>query len=190
MYFDTAFEFASGGKLPGLFGGISQCAGCLEERRECFTARLMWRAEGQGEVYAYVPYQQHGGWASWCEQYRDNNRIYCPNDTCGIEIGKTDTGGFRFIPGQWHKIREEVDVGHPNNYGRITLWVDGVIKVNLNQIVLRIKDSVGVDGLFFSTFYGGSLPYFGNHGDTYAFFRKFLITNERLPVPTEEYFAI
>ncbi|XP_050413617.1 uncharacterized protein LOC126828082 [Patella vulgata] len=45
-----------GGKLPGLFG---DCSGGRHSTT-CFSARLMWREKGDGEIYVYMPDQAAG----------------------------------------------------------------------------------------------------------------------------------
>ena len=191
VYFADGFDFADGGKLPGLFGGSrDSCKGCSGEGRTCFSSRLMWRTGGQGEVYSYQPYNQDGGWSSWCRKYKnDNHKIICSDHGCGTEIGKTSSGGFYFAPKKWYRIREEVNLGHVNQAGRISLWVDGHLKVNMNHIVLRRSSSVHIDGIFFSTFYGGNDRSYGRHGDTYAYFKNFKLTDEKYTNHNGEYFV-
>lgn len=51
--FSGAFAFSQGGKLPGLRGGPDPkgCSGGNEaDGLSCFSARLMWRTGGAGEV--------------------------------------------------------------------------------------------------------------------------------------------
>jgi hypothetical protein len=66
-FFEDGFEFAKGGKMPGLFGGTSMetaksCSGGKQDGREdCFSARLMWRTDGAGEFYNYYPSGAHTG---------------------------------------------------------------------------------------------------------------------------------
>ena len=65
--FGAEFEFVKGGKLPGLYGGHSRwrwgwggrcrCSGGAEVG-DCWSLRFMWRRDGQGEVYAYLPNEQ------------------------------------------------------------------------------------------------------------------------------------
>lgn len=71
--FSKYFDFVNGGKLPGLYGGSGTCSGGTHGPA-CFSIRLMWRSEGEGEgafarrvssqrtlltdflpVYAYIP---------------------------------------------------------------------------------------------------------------------------------------
>lgn len=64
-FFEEGFEFAKGGKMPGLYGGTSadtakSCSGGKQDGREdCFSARLMWRTDGAGEIYNYYPSGAH-----------------------------------------------------------------------------------------------------------------------------------
>ena len=53
------YEFVQGGKLPGLFGGSVSCGGGANAAElGCFSTRLMWRREGDAELYLYAPYDQ------------------------------------------------------------------------------------------------------------------------------------
>ncbi|KAF9435341.1 hypothetical protein BGZ76_006472 [Entomortierella beljakovae] len=58
LYFEPGFDWVQGGKLPGiLLGSESGCnAGCSGggTAESCFSTRLMWRAEGKGELYLYA----------------------------------------------------------------------------------------------------------------------------------------
>lgn len=50
--FDTNFQWVKGGKLPGLRGGplVNGCDGGAEPNgTDCFSARVMWRTNAQGE---------------------------------------------------------------------------------------------------------------------------------------------
>lgn len=106
--FDTDFDYVKGGKLPGLRGGpdVNNCSGGNQANgTNCFSSRVMWRTDGNGEgmlvsshvdyrfscsvhkVYAYVP--------------RDNGicsdtGVQC-NDQFGISLNR---GSFVFTPGQ------------------------------------------------------------------------------------------
>ena len=57
LMFGSEFDFVKGGKLPGLYGGGTSCSGGAESER-CFSTRFMWRRDGDGEVYGYLPNQQ------------------------------------------------------------------------------------------------------------------------------------
>jgi hypothetical protein len=54
----SSFDFANGGKLPGLYGGAGvpnndqRCSG--GRRNNCFSTRMMWRKGGDAEAYVYM----------------------------------------------------------------------------------------------------------------------------------------
>jgi hypothetical protein len=106
--FEVNFDWVKGGKLPGLRGGNNYgCSGGSQATGEdCFTTRLMWRKDGEGEgilhdsfllgykqcsrvfiVYAYIPTPN-----GLC----DDSSIHC-NDDYGTSV---DRGSFSFISGQ------------------------------------------------------------------------------------------
>lgn len=66
VYFEEGFGFNKGGKMPGLYGGTSlteakSCSGGrTTDRGSCFSARLMWRTDGAGEIYDYLPVSYTG----------------------------------------------------------------------------------------------------------------------------------
>ncbi len=54
VFFPAGFNFVQGGKLPGLFGGITTSCSGGNLAADCFSTRYMFRTAGAGEVYAYV----------------------------------------------------------------------------------------------------------------------------------------
>ncbi|KAK3836144.1 MAG: hypothetical protein J3R72DRAFT_450961 [Linnemannia gamsii] len=58
MMFQPGFKWVKGGKLPGILMGSEQgCnAGCSGggSAESCFSTRMMWRANGMGELYLYA----------------------------------------------------------------------------------------------------------------------------------------
>ena len=150
--FAPGFDFAKGGKLPGLYGGEAP-RGCLpEEQSVGFSARLMWRAQGAGELYLYAP-------------ARDTR--------CGGSIGR---GAWRFVPGSWTSIDQEVAVNAPGEAnGRIRIWVNGHKVIERTDLTLRDQPGIGVDGLLFATFFGGNDPSWASPKAQFAEFRNFEI---------------
>jgi len=103
--FPADFQFVRGGKLPGLYAGTAPRGGA-KDRRQGFSARLMWRAHGVGEVYLYADGQ--------AEPY-----------------GKSYRGeGFSFQPGRWTTVTEAIHLG---DHGRLRLWVDGAEMVTIKR---------------------------------------------------------
>ena len=146
--FEPGFDFAKGGKLPGLYGGDGPSGGADTSRG--FSTRYMWRTDGAGEVYAYLP---------------EKNAQY------GESIS---TGAWAFIPGQWQHLEQEVVVNHTGSYdGVLRVWVDGKLVANWTDIFYRVSDDVLVAGLMFSTFFGGHDPSWASPRTQSAFFRNF-----------------
>lgn len=58
MLFQPGFNWVKGGKLPGILSGSEQ--GCNADcsgggsAESCFSTRMMWRANGEGELYLYA----------------------------------------------------------------------------------------------------------------------------------------
>ncbi|MBN8414377.1 hypothetical protein LCL99_11535 [Halomonas denitrificans] len=130
--FEQGFDFVKGGKLPGLFGGEAPSGGDDVTGENGFSMRYMWRENGQGELYEYVV----GG---------DNDY--------GDSIAR---GRFSFPSGQWVTLEQEIilnDPGQANGVARV--WVNGQPLIEQTDITYRTSDSVHIDGLMFSTFFGG-----------------------------------
>jgi hypothetical protein len=127
--FQPGFKFVKGGKLPGLFGGDAGSGGHHEAAG--FSTRFMWRAGGAGEVYAYFPDAKGDG----------------------ASLGR---GRWKFTPGRWVRIAQRVVLNSPGrNNGTVTVWVNGRQVFTQGGLTYRTKGDVHIDGLFFSTFFGG-----------------------------------
>jgi hypothetical protein len=146
--FEPGFDFAKGGKLPGLYGGDAPSGGADTTRG--FSTRYMWRAGGAGEVYAYIP-EKNG-------QYGES----------------ISPGAWTFIPGQWQHLEQEVVVNHRGLHdGVLRVWVDGKLVASWTDILYRVSDDVLVSGLMFSTFFGGHDPSWASPRTQSSFFRDF-----------------
>jgi hypothetical protein len=128
--FESGFDFVRGGKLPGLYGGEAPSGGESVDGENGFSMRLMWREHGAGELYPYVV------------------------DLEGASVGR---GAWIFPTGQWVSIEQEIvlnDPGQANGVAR--LWIDGRPVLEQRDIVYRTTPELTIDGLMFSTFFGGS----------------------------------
>lgn len=132
--FEPGFDFVKGGKLPGLYGGEAPSGGTAADGENGFSMRFMWREDGQGELYEYVV-------------NHDDDEDY------GVSVGR---GLWRFPVGRWVTIEQEVILNDPGqNNGVARVWIDGAPVLEQNGIVYRTTDSLTIDGLMFSTFFGG-----------------------------------
>lgn len=150
--FPENFDFVKGGKLPGLFGGTVTSGGDIPDGTNGFSTRLMWRRQGEGEVYAYLPSS---------EKY-------------GTSIGR---GAWQFQPGVWYHVEQEVILNQPNQEdGRIRVWINNELVLNRGGLVFRTTDRLKIEGIFFSTFFGGGDPSWSTPKDVYTDFADFSVS--------------
>lgn len=138
------FPFVHGGKLPGLAGGKANTGGNIPNGYDGFSARLMWRGDGAGEVYAYLP----------------------TSDTWGTSLGR---GSFNLNPGVWMTISEYVKLNTPGTEdGVIDLYLNNKLVHHAINLRFRDIDSLKIDKLYFETFFGGHAPDWAAPYDTYV----------------------
>ncbi len=140
VYFEPGFDFAKGGKLPGLAARAFD-SGCTENGSakrsgSRWSVRLMWRANGRVELYSYDQSRPSGscGISTLIDEVEGDPPYEVPGS---IPPGSTK---FRFKPGVWYAI---------------TL----AVKVNDNNAVVYQKDAKGnkvINGL------GEPIPVSGN----------------------------
>ena len=152
--FSEEFDFVKGGKLPGLFGGTDHFSGgAIPDGTNGFSVRYMWRTNGDGEAYAYLP----------------------TSDLYGTEIGR---GRWRFQPGEWHCLEQRVVLNNPDrDDGRLVVWVDGHLIVDERTLRYRTADALRIRGIFFSTFFGGGDPTWATPRDVHADFAGFVLSS-------------
>jgi len=149
--FPTDFEFAKGGKLPGLYAGKAPSGGDKVTGRNGWSLRLMWREDGEGELYEYV-YNKKGKY--------------------GLSVGR---GTFSFPRDRWVGIDLEVVVNDPDQRnGKARLWIDGRPVIQQDDIVFVTKQGDAEEkGLMFSTFFGGNDKSWASPKDQHVDFANF-----------------
>lgn len=173
LAFDSDFNWVKGGKLPGLRGGpnTSSCSGGSQPTgNDCFSTRLMWRAGGAGEVYAYMLQPNN-----LCSQ----GNIICNSDY-GISI---DRGTFYFATGQWMRITMFVQMNDPPDVanGNLVLYFDDAQTISEQGLQFRSGTAVNVGGLYFSTFFGGSDDSWATPQSVNTYYRNFQLYGSSLP---------
>jgi len=154
--FSDNFDFVKGGKLPGLYGGEGASGGDNPDGTDGFSTRFMWRRNGDGEVYAYLP---------------------TTDEAYGTSIGR---GSWRFQPGVWHHIEQEVTLNRPNSSnGRVRVWFDDTLVLDRGGLRFRTVDRLRIDGLFFSTFFGGNDASWATPRDVHIDFADFSVSQGR-----------
>lgn len=144
--FAPDFPFVIGGKLPGLGGGQGNTGGDKADGFNGFSSRFMWRMNGAGEIYAYLP----------------NNGAY------GTSLGQKK---WSFTKGVWQKIEQKIVLNHPGaSDGLIAVWLNDQL-VHVEQ-GLRFRDTpnLKVDQVLFETFFGGNSSIWAPSINTFADF--------------------
>lgn len=196
LFFEPGFDFAKGGKLPGLAAAEFD-SGCSEEgsakrQNGNWSERLMWRANGRLQLYSYDQSRKSGGCGveKTIDEVEGDPKFEQP----GV-VPQNDK--FRLLPGVWYHVMLSVRV---NDNDSVTYLMDaegkpaldengelqplggnGAVSLNIQsadgkqkrQLVFSgvavrdecngtcpatVPDSPGtqVNGLFFSTFFGGN----------------------------------
>lgn len=153
LRFASDFDFVRGGKLPGLYGGAGNSGGRIPNGTDGFSTRYMWLNDGNGQVYAYLP----------------------TSVTYGTSIGK---GQFRFARGIWHTLTQEVMLNQPGHHdGRIRVWLDNRLVVDQADLLFRTTSSLGINGIFVDTFFGGNDDTWRSRQDTYIDFAEVVVSS-------------
>lgn len=163
--FGANIDFIKGGKLPGLIGGDANTGGRKPTGFDGFSARIMWRADGRIIQYVYHPDQpgKYGDSLQW------------------------DEGGEPrfFTPGRWHCVETYLQMntvvdGKGEFNGVVRSWLDGELALNRTDIRFRYTDELQIDGLYFSTFFGGGDASWAPVKDETAMFDDFVINDQRI----------
>ncbi|KII89387.1 polysaccharide lyase family 14 protein [Plicaturopsis crispa FD-325 SS-3] len=176
VYFPSDFDFNLAGKLPGLYGGDTaegsiSCSGGSRSAA-CFSARLMWRQNGTGELYTYLPPYTDSKFAA-NKKVCDVKPMSDCNPTYGASVGR---GSYSFTPGSWTTVSQRVklnDAGQAN--GEIELFVGGKSVVNVDGLILRDSAAGRMRGIQMQTFFGGHTSEYASPKDQDAYFSDFSV---------------
>ncbi len=147
--FPKDFDFVKGGKLPGFYGGTEVSGGRIPDGTNGFSTRFMWRTDGQGEVYVYMP----------------------SSPKFGTSLGR---GSWKFARDKWQCLEQELVLNTPGRSdGVVRVWLDGEPVYANEGLALRTVPSLRIEGVFFSTFFGGGDASWAPPADTYADFAAF-----------------
>lgn len=151
--FSPDFDFARGGKLPGLYGGSNFSGRKIPDGTDGLSTRYMWRTDGNGEVYAYLP----------------------DSVDAGTSLGR---GEWVFPTGKWTLMEQEVVLNTPGERdGSITVWMNEERVAHFDDLLFRTTADLRIDGMFMSTFYGGDDPSWSPDHDTWAEFAGFAVAD-------------
>lgn len=117
----------------------------------------MWRTDGKGELYTYLPNPEISS------QFNANKALcnVAPLSECNDEYGASvGRGAFSFTPGKWTTLAMRVllnDDGKAN--GELELFVDGKSTINVDGLIIAYsKDDTPAraQGIMAQTFFGGA----------------------------------
>ncbi|KAF7315650.1 hypothetical protein MIND_00080500 [Mycena indigotica] len=162
--FDKGFNWVKGGKLPGLRGGSPN--GCSGGNRSdgsrCFSSRIMWRLNGQGEGYTYTPTPNN---------ICSDSKVSCNSDDFGTSLAR---GSFTFSSGQWNHVTMLVQMNNPVDIanGNIQVYFNNVLAFAQSNMQIRTTTNLTINGLYFSTFFGGADDSWATPETTHTYFRN------------------
>jgi hypothetical protein len=137
LFVPSDFDFVKGGKLPGLAGGKGNMGGEVPTGHDGWSVRFMFKEQGYLCAYLYYP---------------DMPQQYGQKKFLTIE-GRC----FRIPRNQWIEIGLKVSLnsaGQKN--GRVECYIDDVLMLKEEGLVFRYVETLFVDHLLFSSFFGGA----------------------------------
>lgn len=155
VFFPTGFTWVKGGKLPGLTSEPDTPTGCIDNSDfDGFSARYMWREDGQLYGYIYNPTKEEN-----CGDYYEGSPAYY------------------FTQNEWHTLKQTIYIGDPDvANGYIKIWVDGVLVIDIANIMLRKGSDIYIDTVKMDTFFGGSSNEWAPSTEQYAYFDNFEVS--------------
>lgn len=156
MKFEEGFDFALGGKLPGLTsGGEKYTGGVHPDNGEGWSARYMWIADGEIIVYFYHMDMEH----KW-------------GDTVKLNVF--------FKPGQWYHIKQRIKLNDIDKFnGIMEVWVDEKKALYNDDVRYRLAPLGEIDSFYFSTFHGGNTEDWAPKKDSYIYFDNFKVSTPK-----------
>ncbi|MDB5801592.1 MAG: Carbohydrate-binding family [Rhodocyclales bacterium] len=151
VYFEPGFDFAKGGKLPGLAAAAFD-SGCTEDGNNKrsgtnWSERIMWRANGRVEMYSYDQSRPSGscGINKMIDQVAGDPPYEVPGQI-------PNDGKFRFKSGIWYTVRVSVKMNDNNanvyqkdGSGNLVLDASGdpIVVSGNGEVSLAIKSADG-----------------------------------------------
>jgi len=85
----------------------------------------------------------------------------------------------QFVPGKWHEVRTEITLNTPGKKdGVVRSWLDGTPALERRNLRFRNSPDIGIDALYFSTFFGGNDLSWATSKDEYVDFDRFVVNTK------------
>jgi hypothetical protein len=126
----------------------------------------MWRENGDGEIYPSLDHSLQDS-----EYMEDPKHFGTGPGGLGDSLGR---GNFKFIPGKWNKLCQEISLS--NKYMKVEVNAMNFGKVHKNPVIYKknIEYSFPFRGIQFASFFGGSSKY-ASPKDQYSCFSNFSV---------------
>jgi hypothetical protein len=130
----------------------------------------MWRRNGEGEVYSYIPTPN-----GLCKE----NDIDC-NDDFGISMNRKS---FTFASGEWNRVTILIQLNNPPDIanGNLMMYYNDVEAVKHQNLQFRSSTNVNAGGLYLSTFFGGNDKSWATPNTVNSYFRNFQLWGGSAP---------
>ncbi len=167
VYIPEDFEFRAGAKLPGL---------AYQTRDRNMSLRLMWRYDGLLEFYNH--FETRPSWDGWTASV--NWSLLDPYD----ERGGPQPDQVKLQKGAWNHIEVYHKLNTPGqNDGIMRGWFNGELAIDItdNRDYRQLGEGdIKLNGIYLSTFFGGSSNDFKPTKDQYAYFDDFIVSKTRI----------
>jgi len=170
--FKKGFDFVRGGKLPGLAGGTAPTGNVAANGYNGWTTRMMWRTFHTGNPGS--PKQTTTNAISYAKHIDSgfDNEGRIEDETFFLD---SDNELSQFKSNRWYNISQRVKMNDPFvANGIIQIWVDDKLVINKRNVEFRNTYALGIDQMYFSTFFGGGWSWRTSKYET-AYFDNFLI---------------
>jgi hypothetical protein len=156
MLFEPGWEWARGGKLPGLAGGTHPTGG-RGDGSDGFSARLMFHPDGELSVYAYH--------ADRSGPFGDGFRLCRP-----VEVDR------------WIRVTQRVAMNSTAGArdGVVQVWIDDELALSRGGLRWRTGE-FRIDVLLYSSFFGGNDASYAPGREVHARFDDFRIIVSSAP---------
>ncbi len=154
--FGKNFDFALGGKLPGLTsGGEKYTGGIHPDKGEGWSARYMWREKGAIILYFYHLDMKH----KWGDI---------------VEMNSV------FEKEKWYRITQHLKMNTSDKFnGIMEVWVNGKKVVSDTKVRYRLAPLGEIDSFYFSTFHGGNTADWAPKNDSFCYYDNFKVTKNK-----------
>ncbi len=160
VYIPSGFEFAKGGKLPGLGGGKGNTGGQVPDGYDGWSVRFMFKEAGRLCAYLYYPGMPDKFGEKWFLKAGENDYVL-PRDKW-VEIGLT------------------VKMNNPGKPdGRVECYINGILMLTVENIEFRRTNALKADHLFFSSFFGGADSSYAPMHTCFLLFKEFSVDSTR-----------